>query len=389
MSKLKLLFLDFQIPFLLKNDNYPVGGACVRQLALVKGLVSLGHEVGILTWRGSKQYVGKELDFDLVESYSLNVGIRKFRYFYYQFPAQFKAVKYYKPDFIFQKGAGSITGTMALIAKSLKIPFVYMAGNDIDADGRYRQRLSYLDSKVYEYGIKNSTKIIVQNSYQKGAFEKRFKLRNTSIIHNPVYYENDELSEPKPLRDRRYVAWLGVFQPQKNLPALLEIIKKTPKREYRIGGMLQTNSKYDIKAVVKKISSQPNVEMIGFLKRHEVIPFLADAIALLNTSYYEGFSNTFLESWLAGTPVITRSIDPDNIISTKGVGMVAEEYSEIPALLRELNGSMNYQSLARRCRDYVIQNHNAGNIAEKFIACLPQQLEDSKTVGVSRTVVTD
>jgi hypothetical protein len=50
---------------------------------------------------------------------------------------------------------------------------------------------------------------------------------------------------------------------------------------------------------------------------------------------------------------------------------------------------MNYQSLARRCRDYVIQNHDAGNIAEKFIACLPQQLEDSKTVGVSRTVVTD
>lgn len=373
MNKLKLLFLDFQIPFLLKNDDYPVGGACVRQLALAKGLVSLGHEVGILTWRGSKQYVGKELDFDLVESYSQNAGIRKFRYFYYRFPALFKAVKYYRPDFVFQKGAGGITGTMALISKSLKIPFVYMACNDIDADGRYKQRVGYLDSKAYEYGIKNATKIIVQNSYQKGAFEKRFKSRNISIIHNPVFYENGELSEPRPLRDRRYVAWLGVFQPQKNLPALLEIIKKTPKIEYRIGGMLQTNSRDDIKAVVKKISSQPNVEMIGFLKRHEVIPFLADAIALLNTSYYEGFSNTFLESWLAGTPIITRSIDPDNIISTKGVGIVAEEYAEIPALLRELNGSMNYQSLARRCRDYVIQNHNTGNIAKAFIDSLPLQ----------------
>ena len=374
MNKLKLLFLDFQIPFLLKNDDYPVGGSCVRQLALAKGLVSLGHEVGILTWRGSKQYVGKELDFDLVESYSQNAGIRKFRYFYFRLPALFKAVRYYKPDFVFQKGVGNITATMALISKSLKIPFVYMACNDIDADGRYKQRVGYLDSKAYEYGIKNATKIIAQNSYQKGAFEKRFKSRNISILHNPVFYENGELPEPRQFRDRRYVAWLGVFQPQKNLPALLEIIKKTPKIEYRIGGMLQTNSRNDIKAVVKKISSQPNVEMIGFLKRHEVIPFLADAIALLNTSHYEGFSNTFLESWLAGTPVITRSIDPDNIISTKGVGIVAEEYAEIPALLRELNGSMNYQSLARRCRDYVIQNHNAGNIAKAFIDSLPLQI---------------
>ncbi len=371
MNKLRLLFLDFQIPFLLKNDDYPVGGACVRQMALAKGLVSLGHEVGILTWRGSKQYVGKELDFDLVESYSPNAGIRKFRYFYYRLPALFKAVKYYRPDFVFQKGVGDITATMALIAKSLKIPFVYMSCNDIDADGRYKRRVGYLESKAYEYGIRNATKIIVQNSYQKGAFEKRFKSHNISIIHNPLFYEKDELSELRSLRDRRYVAWLGVFQPQKNLPALLEIIKKTPKIEYRIGGMLQTNSRGDIKAVVKEISSQPNVEMIGFLKRHEVIPFLADAIALLNTSYYEGFSNTFLESWLAGTPVITRSIDPDNIISTNGVGIVAEEYAEIPALLRELNGSMNYQSLARRCRDYVIQNHNAGNIAKAFIDSLP------------------
>jgi glycosyltransferase involved in cell wall biosynthesis len=373
MNKLKLLFYDFQIPFLLKNDNYPVGGACVRQLALAKGLISLGHKVGILTWKGAKEYIGKDVELDLVESYSRTSGIRKLRFLYYQFPALLKAVKGYQPDFIFQKCFGVQTGTMCFMSRILKIPFVYMAGNDIDADGRYRQRLGYLDSKAYEYGIKNATKIIVQNSYQKGAFEKRFKSRNISIVHNPVFYEKDELSEPRPLRDRRYVAWLGVFQPQKNLPTLLEIIKKTPNIEYRIGGMLQTNSKDDIKTVVKKISSQPNVEMIGFLKRHEAIPFLADAIALLNTSYYEGFSNTFLESWLAGTPVITRSIDPDNIISTKGVGIVAEEYAEIPALLRELKGSMNYQPLARRCRDYVIQNHNAGNIAKAFIDSLPLQ----------------
>jgi len=367
MNALRLLFLDFQIPFLLRDADYPIGGACVRQLALAKGITSLGHRVGILTWQGAKEYVGKQPEFDLVESYSLTKGIKKLRFFYHRFPALLRAVKDYQPDFIFQKCFGIDTGIMALISRIQKIPFVYMASNDIDADGRYRERLGYLDAKIYERGIKSTAKIIVQNAYQMGAFKTRFNANDISIIHNPISYENGELSELKPLRDRRYIAWLGVFQPQKNLPALLDIIKKTPEIEYRIGGMLQTDSKNDIKAVVKKVSSQPNVKMVGYLKRDEVIPFLGNAFALLNTSYYEGFSNTFLESWLAGTPVITKSVDPDKIISTNEIGFVAEEYDEISALLRYLKNCNNYQSLAKQCREYVTKNHNAGIIAEKFI----------------------
>ncbi len=143
--------------------------------------------------------------------------------------------------------------------------------------------------------------------------------------------------------------------------------------EYRIGGFFPPHTTEDMKAIVKSISSQPNVKMVGFLKRNEVIPFFSKAVALLNTSHYEGFSNTFLESWLAGTPVVTCSIDPDNIISTNRVGMVAKEYAEIPTLLKKLRTSKRYQFLARRCRDYVIQNHNAGNIAKAFIDSLPLQ----------------
>lgn len=373
MNKFRLLFLDFKVPFILKDVEFPVGGACVRQLALAKGLISLGHKVGILTWKGAKEYIGKDVELDLVESYSPTIGIRKLRFLYYQFPALLKAVKGYQPDFIFQKCVGSETGTMSLISKILKIPFVYMACNDIDADGRYKQRLGYLDSKIYEYGVKSADKIIAQNGFQMDGFRKRLKCSNVDIVYNPICCDDYKLSELKPLKDRKYIAWLAVFQPQKNLYALLDIIKRTPEMEYRIGGFFPPHTTEDMKAIVKSISSQPNVKMVGFLKRNEVIPFFSKAVALLNTSHYEGFSNTFLESWLAGTPVVTCSIDPDNIISTNRVGMVAKEYAEIPTLLKKLRTSKRYQFLARRCRDYVIQNHNAGNIAKAFIDSLPLQ----------------
>jgi len=110
MRRLRLLFHDFDMPFLLRDAERPVGGACVRQLALARGLVALGHRVGILTWKGAREYVGVDPGFDLVESYSRTAGIRKVRFLYYQPPALLGAVRGYRPDFIFQKCFGVNTG---------------------------------------------------------------------------------------------------------------------------------------------------------------------------------------------------------------------------------------------------------------------------------------
>ncbi len=201
----RLLFIDLQIPYLLKDIEYPVGGACIRQYALAKGIDLLGHKVGILTWKGANKYIQKEVEFDLVESFALSKGIKILRWIYYIYPALYRAAKSYKPDIIFQKCAGGMTGVIAHIAKQLDIPFVYIATNDIDADHRYRDKLKYIDIKLYEYGIRNAKQLIVQNSYQKGEFHKKCKDKKIVIVHNPFYYEGT-LPKIKPINERTYVA---------------------------------------------------------------------------------------------------------------------------------------------------------------------------------------
>ncbi len=366
MKSYKLLFLDLELPYLLKDAAYPVGGACVRQYALTKGIVSLGHKVGILTWKGAKEYVREDLEFDLIESFALSKGNQKLRWIYHIYPALYKAVKSYQPDIIFQKCSGLITGVMAFISSQLSIPFIYMASNDIDADGRYRDRLRYLDIKLYEYGIRNATKVIAQNIYQEREFHKKWKNKEIAIIHNPFYY-GGRLPAIKSINDRKYVAWIGVFQYQKNLPALLDIIKKSPDMEFRIAGTFSSTCPSNIKKVVEEIAHCSNVQMLGYLKRKEIVPFLTNALILLNTSHYEGFSNTFLESFAAGTPVITTRIDPDNIITTNEIGRVTQNFEEVPAKLNEMIYKSGYNEMAKKCRHYVLKNHDTKIIAEKFL----------------------
>ena len=102
------------------------------------------------------------------------------------------------------------------------------------------------------------------------------------------------------------------------------------------------------------------------------MPFLSIAYALLNTSHYEGFSNTFLESFSVGTPIVTTAkVDPDNIIANNNLGVIKKNHTELSDGLLSIINNQNYNDIVRRCRDYLIKNHNPKILAKKFIDNLP------------------
>jgi|GEM_PF-1288645 len=367
---MKLLYLDFNLPYLIKDMDYPVGGAAVEWYAWIKGFVSNNHGVGLLTFKGAKRYINKELSFDIVETYGIDEGIPKLRLFYKRIPAIFLAVQRYKPDYLIQECAGFETGLMAFIAKVLGIPFVYRVANDIDTDGRYKERLTRYQQIAYLFGIKHADIILCQNNYQYKKIKEMFPDKNVAKIYNP-YFNDGPLPGLVRKKDRRYVAWIGIFQKQKNLPALLEIARRSPDIEFLVAGSPCLTLDDETASALNKLKECRNVRFVGYLKRSEIIPFLSNAYALLNTSHYEGFSNTFLEAFLAGTPVVTtRKIDPDDIISNNGLGVISDDYDAIPALLFSLIKDRYYDDIPPRCRDYVLKNHDPAVLASRFINIL-------------------
>jgi glycosyltransferase involved in cell wall biosynthesis len=374
---MKLLFLDSRIPFLLENKGEPVGGASVRVFQLIRELSEQGHQAGILTWLGASEKIDGDPGFDIVESFrpldlkpQLKSKIKGYDFFYDRY-LMYQEIKQYQPDFIFQICAAINTGALAFIAARLNIPFVFLAASNADADGDYLSILNRTERFSYHYGLRKARLVVCQNAYQHEHFSKMLSEDKLLILPNPFKHRNNMAILDR--KQRSYVAWLGNFSPVKNLPMLLQIARKLPKVKFKVAGSLMRTTNREIRDTLKVMEATPNIEVVGRLSRDQVFPFLSQACLLLNTSVLEGFSNTFLESFAVGTPIVTTDrIDPDQIINRQQVGITVPTNEELPDAILKLMENRNYQLISSKCVSYVNEYHDVTAICKKLTARLAE-----------------
>ena len=331
----------------------------------MSGLSYVGKKVGVLV-DGFCNYPVKN-DIDFVKTFDINKGVPFLNWLYYRYPNLNKAIKAYQPDYIYHAGAGFTSWVLATIAKKNQIKFIYRVANDADTDDRIKQRLPGITRFFFDRSLKITDVILCQNQYQFKNLKRKFSDKSMVILHNP-YDFGDSHPLIKPLAERKYIAWLGIFQYQKNLPALHKIVKALPNLEFRVAGKPGKSLHRETEGALKDLRKCPNVEFVGFLKRSEINAFLNDAYLLLNTSHYEGFSNTYLEALAAGTPIVClRKVDPDEIIATNKLGFACENYGQIAAAIQKVLKDEKYSAVCKRCRQYVLKAHDHRELTRQLL----------------------
>jgi glycosyltransferase involved in cell wall biosynthesis len=359
IATMRLLFIDFTLPHLLTDDAVPAGGWAVQLEQWLNGLSQAGVESGVLTWKGANAHVPSQQPFALLETYDPARGVRVLKYFYSHIPALLAAARAFRPDAIVQSARSLHTGIMAHIAGRLGVPFVYRIASDADVDARHRNGLALYERLAFRHGLARADLVICQNAYQLERMKDAFPKKPRLLIRNTIAIESGAASA-RPRGARDCVAWLGNFRGVKNMPLLLKVAQNLPDIPFRVAGVAVAGADHETRTAVDALGKLPNVRFEGYLRRGEVAGFLSRAMALLCTSHLEGFSNTFLEAFAVGTPVITRKgVDPDSIIERHGLGQVAQDDSELATHISQLFAldPAAYDALAQRCRDYVEANH--------------------------------
>lgn len=353
---------------MVRNER-PSGGAAVQAFGWIKGLSEKGQEVEVLTNLNGTDALKEECQhLQLIPLYERSKGIRWLRWVYYRLPFIYKKIRNSRPDYLYQGIPSWQSFVVGAVCKVLGIRYILRISNDYLIDERFFQKHSRVHRFFQLWGMRLAYCILCQNTYQYNIIRKRFPNKRVNTILNPFIPGQEP--EYIPASKRSYIAWLGLYQYQKNLKLLYEIASLLQDTEFRIAGKEESKCDDNTLHYLELLRQLPNVKFVGFLSRSEVLPFLAQARFLLNTSHYEGFSNTFLEAMCVGTPLLTtRNVNPDGIVSEHGLGIIYKDADDLQTHLKTLSDDA-VDTMSMRVKKYVHHYHEYRTQAERLLQLL-------------------
>lgn len=286
-----------RILFIVRSIGY--GGAS-KQLALTaNAMASYGHAVAIYSynWNDLMQTLDDNVQYipdnNIVKNSKLEYIVTPFKIR--------KVVKRLNPDVVVSWRANA--GCMAVLAcLGLGVKTIFSERTDPYMETNWMLKIATKIADFSDGGVFQTQKAM---EYYKRLAKKSI------VIPNPI---NPDLKTPEliPLEERKKeVAYVGrFFIRQKRQDIMLRawaiIHKSLP--DYKLSFYGDGEGFEDIKAEVSKQGLSDSVIFHGSAKG--VIDYVKKARILVMSSDYEGIPNTIIESFTAGTPVVTTDCSP-------------------------------------------------------------------------------
>ena len=155
--------------------------------------------------------------------------------------------------------------------------------------------------------------------------------------------------------DGGYALFVGRLSPEKGLASLirawhslpdlpLKIVGDGPLREFVTAGAAQL----------------PNVAVLGFRERAEVLRFIkAAAVLVVPSEWYEGFPMTVVEAFACGTPVVASDLGSLHEVVEEGVNGTRFAVGSAEALATQVRKLVSQPSVRDRVRQSYLAKYSA------------------------------
>jgi glycosyltransferase involved in cell wall biosynthesis len=277
----------------------------------------------------------------------------------------YKFLRKEKPDWWLLQTANHWWGPAVEIAKWLGVRTVYSAMHDLDF--RWRQALSLHPRlwPLYAWALMRVNKIFVQHSQQLAELPLAWRSK-ASVLPGAV---TPALDPPTHTERAPYVAWVAMLRQHKRPDLLIEIARDLPDVRFVVcGGTSQHRSPAGYSTrVVTALKSVANIEFLGQLAPEKSLQIIRNAAVLLSTSDSEGFPSTFLEAWTNGTPVISVTVDPDQLLSNGGLGVHSGSTQQAVMDIRKLIACIDLrEQIGAHAREYIVKRHAPPAVSSIF-----------------------
>lgn len=339
---------EYQVKLIMntfaKDTNYDIHFLCRR----VPNYVPTNHTV----WKiGSENGIGKYGTF-------LDV------------PRIYRILAKISPEIIYQKVGCAYTGIAAAYAKRRGAKLLWHIASDVDVApdlvARTKERFTwFFDRLLLNYGIRNAHIIVGQTEHQSRLIEERFGRKCAAFI--PIGHPYPECEPTK--AEKVTVLWIANIKPLKQPEIFVNLareIGKTTDAHFVMMGQPKS-SKKRLFRLMREIDSVPNLTYLGRVPQAEVNRLLCQGHILVNTSQYEGFSNTFVQAWMRQVPVVSLHADPDGVLVREGIGFHSSTLRRLCQDVQVLIANKTLrEQMGKRAQKYAHENHTVQKMVQRF-----------------------
>ena len=316
------------------NPSVPPSGGAQRQLSLLSRELSYEFEVCFVVgdYGQPKHEIRDGIEF--YRAYHPSTETRS-----YEQPIQFwklrKAMARAGANAYIFRGHPWKAAFTYLLAASLGKPWIYNIANDANIE----QQPAALPTPVrwlFKRALSNAAAVIAQTPKQNQRLEEKYGVEAATVPNGYPAAKNVQSHE-----NRDHFLWVGRLDEEQKQPHYyLDLAGRFPSETFLLAGPGGHSDSYN-SHIRERASQLENVVNVGTVPPDEIHDLYRDAIALVNTSAYEGFPNTFLEAWRYGTSVLALAVDPERFLGSEhGVTGYAEgEFETLVSMTQELADS--------------------------------------------------
>ena len=276
-----------------------------------------------------------------------------------------QVLKQIKPGVIYQRTGFSFTGIAANYAGNNNCRFIFHIAHDEDTKSLampWKRPYLIPELSLMRSGIRKADLVIAQTRFQAEELMNNYG-RQALLIPNGHPVPTDCA---KPV-DKISVLWIANWKTIKQPELFVKLAEKLGNRQdVRLVMLGRTGSYFELAR--RALDNQ--IEVMGELSNEEVNELLAGSHILVNTSWQEGFSNTFIQAWMRRVPVVSLRVDPDKVLQQEKIGFCSgsfEKLVEDTTLL--ITDHQLRESMGLKAREYAIKHHSLDNMRQVIEEC--------------------
>ena len=310
---MKILFLSsFAHLVLQKNQTRTSGGAELQVALLARKLVERGHDVviaggdvgqadqvlldGVMTRNAGKFHTGRCIEMLTA------------------IPRLVQVLRQERPEWVAVMGWTAWLFILWFLRPFFRYRLDFICSLDSEINGEYRRENPIFGS-LFEFAVRRCDARHSITSDQ----EKVFRSRGMDATF--YRYLLIPRSFPRVSEKQIDLLWVSRCQELKRPHLFLDLVETFP--EARCTMICPCEDKKLWESVAARAAKLTNLEFIEKVPYHEIQEYYDRAGIFVNTSTFEGFPNSFIQSGMGHAALLSLCIDPDGMIQRFGSGILA------------------------------------------------------------------